>query len=282
MKKYFFKGESLNIVFATPIVEAPAVRQTITGYDIQATIQGLIPVVEALDEYTFKLFLPEALSLKLTATDAPIVIIMRKDGTTKIGRNMDLNCVDPKFALPEEQLDDPGQMVLNMGASPITFTLDLKQVPLSPFEMWLVNNPEGTQAQFLAFLQKPATDFVQTFTDAMANKEDVANKIDEMPEGDPTGDEYIGLTLLRTELAKKEDAANKVSEIPAEPTGEEFPDLALMQTELAKKPDIAAPVPATATSAGVAGQIVIGGGYIYHCVAANTWERAALVTATWE
>jgi len=281
MKKYFFKGESLNIVFATPIVEAPAVRQTITGYDIQATIQGLIPVVEALDEYTFKLLLSEALSLKLTATEAPIVITMRKDGTTKIGRNMDLNCVDPKFALPEEQLDDPGQMVLNMSASPISFTLDLKQVPLSPFEMWLVNNPDGTQAEFLAFLQKPATDFVATFTEAMADKEDVANKVSEIP-AEPTGDEFPDLALMQTELGKKEDAANKVSEIPAEPTGEEFPDLALMQSELAKKPDIATPVPATATSAGVAGQIVIGGGYIYHCVAANTWERAALVTATWE
>ena len=281
MKKYFFKGESLNIVFATPEVEAPAVRQAITGFDIQATIQGLVPVIEVLDEYTFKLFLSEALSAKLTATEVPIVITMRKDGTTKIGRNVDLNCVDPKFALPVEELDDPGQMVLNMGASEMSFALDLKQVPLSPFEMWLVANPGGTQAQFLAFLQKPASDFVEGFELAMRDKENVANKVSEVPEV-PVGGEYPDLTLFTTELGKKEDAVNKVSEIPAEPTGDEFPDLALVVAELAKKPDIATPVPATATSPGKAGQIVIGGGFIYHCVADNTWERAALVTATWE
>lgn len=281
MSKYFFRGESLNIVFATPTVEAPAVRQAITGYDIQATIQGQVPVIEAIDEYTFRLFLPEAKSEKLITTSCPIVIYMRKDGTTKIGRNSDLVCIDPKFALPVEELDDPGQMVLNMGVGAISFNLDLKQVPLSPFEMWLEDNPDGTQAEFLAFLQKPATDFVATFTEAMADKENVANKVSEIP-AEPTGDEFPDLVLMQSELTKKEDALNKVSEIPAEPTGEEFPNLALMQTELAKKPDIAAPVPPTATSTGVAGQIVIGGGFIYHCVADNVWERAALVTATWE
>lgn len=249
MSKYFFRGESLNIVFATPTVEAPAVRQEITGYDIKATIQGQVPVIEAIDEYTFRLFLPEAKSEKLITTSCPIIIYMRNDGTTKIGRNSDLVCVDPKFALPVEELDDPGQMVLNMGVGAISFNLDLKQVPLSPFEMWLEDNPDGTQAEFLAFLQKPATDFVEAFAEAMALKEVVANK---------------------------------VSEIPTEPTGDEFPDLVLMQTELAKKSDIATAVPASATATGKAGQIVIGGGFIYHCVADNVWERAALVTATWE
>lgn len=41
----------------------------------------------------------------------------------------------------------------------------------------------------------------------------------------------------------------------------------------------ASAVPATAGAAGNAGQITWGAGYIYVCVAANTWQRAAL--ATW-
>lgn len=280
MSKYFYKGESLNIVFTTPIPEAPAVQEVITGFDIKATIQGLVPVIEALDTHSFRLFLSEEQSLKLIATDAPIVIKLRKDGTTKIGRNTDLIAIDPKFGLPVDALDDPAAMVLNMATGDISFTLDLKQLPTSPYQMWLVANPEGTEAEFLAFLQKPASDFVAGFNTAMTAKEDVANKVSEFP-AEPTGDEYPDLALMRTELAKKEDAANKVSEIPAEPTGDEFPDLTLMQTELAKKATLGQVAPAAANSTGKAGTIIIAGGFIYVCTATDTWERAALVTATW-
>jgi hypothetical protein len=38
------------------------------------------------------------------------------------------------------------------------------------------------------------------------------------------------------------------------------------------------PVPTTASSNGIAGQTAVGGGYIYVCVSANTWQRAALST----
>lgn len=36
--------------------------------------------------------------------------------------------------------------------------------------------------------------------------------------------------------------------------------------------------PATSTSTGKAGQIAFSSGYIYYCVATNTWKRAALST----
>jgi len=35
-------------------------------------------------------------------------------------------------------------------------------------------------------------------------------------------------------------------------------------------------VPATATSAGTAGQLAYASGYLYVCVATNTWRRVAL------
>ena len=35
-------------------------------------------------------------------------------------------------------------------------------------------------------------------------------------------------------------------------------------------------VPATAADAGVMGQMAVAGGYLYVCVAANTWRRVAL------
>ena len=37
-------------------------------------------------------------------------------------------------------------------------------------------------------------------------------------------------------------------------------------------------VPATATSAGVAGTITYAAGFVYVCVATNVWQRAALIT----
>tara|TARA_R110000744_G_scaffold157378_1_gene273134 strand:+ start:1834 stop:2100 length:267 start_codon:yes stop_codon:yes gene_type:complete len=38
-------------------------------------------------------------------------------------------------------------------------------------------------------------------------------------------------------------------------------------------------VPASATAAGVAGHYAVAAGFIYICVATNTWQRVA--TATW-
>lgn len=35
-------------------------------------------------------------------------------------------------------------------------------------------------------------------------------------------------------------------------------------------------VPATATSTGVAGQVAYASGFLYVCVATNTWKRTAL------
>ena len=42
---------------------------------------------------------------------------------------------------------------------------------------------------------------------------------------------------------------------------------------------VAAAVPASASAAGIAGEIRVGTGFIYACVAANTWQRIAI--ATW-
>jgi hypothetical protein len=38
------------------------------------------------------------------------------------------------------------------------------------------------------------------------------------------------------------------------------------------------PVPATSTSPGKPNQIAYGGGFLYMCVATNTWVRLALTT----
>lgn len=38
------------------------------------------------------------------------------------------------------------------------------------------------------------------------------------------------------------------------------------------------PVPATAASAGVAGQVAYEAGWFYICVASNTWQRVAIAT----
>jgi hypothetical protein len=53
--------------------------------------------------------------------------------------------------------------------------------------------------------------------------------------------------------------------------------LGLQATELSFAEVVA--VPATATSTGTTGQIAIEAGFIYTCVATNSWERVA--TAAW-
>lgn len=49
--------------------------------------------------------------------------------------------------------------------------------------------------------------------------------------------------------------------------------------EVVNKLDTLDDVPATAASAGKKGQIKVATGFIYICVANNTWQRVA--TATW-
>lgn len=210
--KHFYKGGTLDIVFTTPVPEAPAVRETITGFVISATIQGLVPLVEPIDEYSFRLFLSEAQSQKLVNPEVPIVITMKKDGVVKIGRNIDLVCVDPRVGVATEPLDDPTAMVLNMATGDISFELDLKQLPTSPYQMWLVANPAGTVEQFFAFLQKPASDFVGTFTAAMADKEDLSNKVVAL-DAESTDDEYPSAKLAFDQLALKENESNKSNDI---------------------------------------------------------------------
>ena len=39
-------------------------------------------------------------------------------------------------------------------------------------------------------------------------------------------------------------------------------------------------VPATATDSGTAGQYAVGTGWLYICVATNTWQRVAIATWT--
>lgn len=51
----------------------------------------------------------------------------------------------------------------------------------------------------------------------------------------------------------------------------------LQETELSFSELVA--VPATAASSGTTGQIAIEAGFLYTCVATDTWERVA--TATW-
>lgn len=41
---------------------------------------------------------------------------------------------------------------------------------------------------------------------------------------------------------------------------------------------ISSSVPATATDTGTAGQVAFDSGFIYVCVATNTWKRAAIST----
>ena len=145
----------MSLVFSTPIPDS-GTRKAITGYAISATIQGMTVVPEVLDQYSFRVFLDEAHSLRLTATDVPVVVWMRKNGAVLIGRNTDLQAIDPKFGLPNDALDDPGAMSLIFGDGD-TLELEYNIAPSgkTPFDIWLESHPTGTQDEFLASVLAP-------------------------------------------------------------------------------------------------------------------------------
>ncbi len=168
MSKHFYKGATLSLVFSTPVPDTGD-RKTITGYAIKATIQDIPITPEVLDEHSFRLFLNEANSLKLTATDVPVVVWMRKAGNVLIGRNTDLIAIDPKFGLPNPALDDPGAMSLIFGdGDTLELEYDIAPSGKTPFDIWLDSHPNGTQEEFLASVLSPKIPsiFVPEYSDS--------------------------------------------------------------------------------------------------------------------
>ena len=70
-----------------------------------------------------------------------------------------MQCIDPKFGLPNEALDDPSNMSLIFSeGGDLSFEFNYTTMPLSPYLMWLEDNPEGTQEEFLASFLNPKHD----------------------------------------------------------------------------------------------------------------------------
>jgi hypothetical protein len=179
MSKYFYKGATLNMVFATPIPQSGN-RKTITGYTFNATLKAGVTTytlpVEVVDQYSFKLFLTESISSRLLAVDLLLVIEARKDNKVLIGRNTDLVCVNPENGLAVPDLDSEEAMTVIFGdGGELEFEFDLPTISTSPFEMWLETHPEGTQAQFLASILNPTYNgAVPEYSDSAGNKGEFA------------------------------------------------------------------------------------------------------------
>ena len=54
--------------------------------------------------------------------------------------------------------------------------------------------------------------------------------------------------------------------------------LGLIYQAIKNGPPAWKPAPATATSAGIAGQVAYDSGFFYICIATNTWKRVAIAT----
>ena len=174
MSKYFYKGATLKLVFATPTPEVGD-RPTITGYTISALVQGFNIPVEVIDEYSFRIFVDESRSNRLTATEVPIIITAKKENNVLIGRNTDLVCVNTVNGMPIPDLDSEAAMTLIFSeAAEISFDLDVVNIPMSPFEMWLETHPEGTQAEFLASIMNPTHEGpAPEYSDSPGNKGEI-------------------------------------------------------------------------------------------------------------
>lgn len=139
--------------------------------------------------------------------------------------------------------------------------------------------------------------------DQLALGELLVNKVTAV-DAQSTDDEYPSAKLLFDQLALKEDEltfgiadTNKVKIDSATVANGEYAKFTASGLESRSVAEVLSDIgaqasgsyvvatvtpPASATATGVVGQIIINGGFIYTCVATNTWERAVLVTATWE
>lgn len=92
--RYYYRGSTLLIRFKTKEMTD---RQTITGYDIGATIMGYEGVVDAIDNYSFNVTFDEAITATLPEGHTPIVLSLTKDGVTALGQVKGLAAVEPSI-----------------------------------------------------------------------------------------------------------------------------------------------------------------------------------------
>ena len=154
MRVKIYKGESLSIIFTTPEQEP---RVKVTDYTIEATVQGQVPYMEILNDYSFRLFLRASQTVKFDDGVIPIIVTLKQDNLVKIGKNINLFAVDPQTRRPINSAEEDNEMSLSINTGDVEFELDLTHYSRSPYQQWLDNGFVGTEIDFLEWLRIPAT-----------------------------------------------------------------------------------------------------------------------------
>lgn len=148
MRKYFYIGDSLSVIFTA--------NESIALYDIEAFIQGTKVFTEKLNDTTFRMFVSEVQSKRITEGSAPILITLSEDVYVKSGKNIDLVAVSRESGRPIDGMSNVENMVLNINKGDITFDLSLAHFVKSPYQFWIESGFEGTQKDFEKYLRDPA------------------------------------------------------------------------------------------------------------------------------
>lgn len=156
MRKYFYRGESLSLVLQTPVPQSGE-RVKLTDYTLSAKIQGVDPSIEVLNDYEVRLFLNSQATSRLETGKADLILSLQAEDLVIIGKNIDLFAVDPVESRPIDGMNTDQSIVVNINSGDIVLSMSLEHVSRSSLRVWQDNgNPDGTEEEFLAWLQEPA------------------------------------------------------------------------------------------------------------------------------
>ena len=169
MRKYFYKGESLSILFQTPVPETGE-RVKITDFQVGATIQGITPSIDVLNDYEMQLFLSSVQTKQMAEGRADIVFTLTQGEKAVIGKNIDLFVSDPLTARPIDGMSDSEDMQLAINTGDVVFDIEFKDLGKSAYQYYLLSTedvPPKTESEYGLFLASlPTTELERVFNEA--------------------------------------------------------------------------------------------------------------------
>ena len=170
MRKYFYKGESLSILFQTPVPETGE-RVKITDFQVGATIQGITPSIDVLSDYEMQLFLSSVQTKQMTEGRADIVITLTQGETVVIGKNIALFVSDPLTARPIDGMSDTEDMQLAINTGDVVFDIEFKDLGWSAYQYYRAHTIDNPPLEEEEYEQLQAS-FAQQEIHRIANEEE--------------------------------------------------------------------------------------------------------------
>ena len=232
MRKYFYKGESLSILFQTPVPETGE-RVKITDFQVGATIQGITPSIDVLSDYEMQLFLSSVQTKQMTEGRADIVITLTQGETVVIGKNIALFVSDPLTARPIDGMSDTEDMQLAINTGDVVFDIEFKDLGWSAYQYYRAHTTDNPPLEEEEYEQLQAS-FAQQEILRIANE-------DERILAEQNRQQTISLLITSINTALEDSATATESALSAASYATEQGDYAKEQGDYVKN-EIAASV----------------------------------------